>query len=115
MIYIQAGGKKRPINAGSWMIRQFCEANKLSLTDFLNIEQQQKLLSTSPELALNLVYFCFLDGCRIAKVEPDFAEADIYDWVDENPEIMGEAINNYAKSITRDTTEKPTKKKKVSR
>lgn len=108
MIYIKAGGKNRAVHTGSYMLNQFCKANGLTL------EQLGKdfeiTVAGSTERAISFLYYSFLDGCRVEKTVPDFDEADVWDWIDQDSEIAGQVYEAFAASLPKDA---PNGKKKA--
>lgn len=110
MIYIQAGGKKRPIHTGSYMLNQFCKANGMTLEQLG--KDFESTVASSTERAISFLYYAFLDGCRIDKVQPEFEEADIWDWIDADPEIAAKVYEAFAKSLPQNGSD--AKKKKVA-
>lgn len=97
MQYVNVGEKKRAIHTGSYMLNQFCKANGLTLEqlgkDFENS------VANSTERAISFLYHAFADGCRVEKSIPDFEEADVWDWIDSDPEIVGKVYEAFANSL----------------
>lgn len=96
MNYIQAGDKKRPIHTGSYMLQQFCEANGLTLEQLTS--DFSGTVGTTKR-AVSFLYHSFLDGCRKGRIEPDFEEADVWDWIDTDPELPSRVYEAFAASM----------------
>ena len=110
MIYIQAGGKKRPIHTGSYMLNQFCKANGMTLEQLG--KDFESTVASSTERAISFLYHAFVDGCRVDKTQPEFEESDVWDWIDSDPEIAGKVYEAFARSLPQNGSE--AKKKKVT-
>lgn len=113
MNYITVAGKKRPVNTGSYMLTQFCEANNLTL------EQLEKefieVVGKSTKVAISFLFHAFLDGCRVAKQDQDFDEPDVYDWIDAEPEIVTQVYEAFAASLPRPNPDAKKKNVKARR
>lgn len=107
MTTIQVGPYKRPIHTGTYMLMQFCKANSLTL-DQLG-KDFEGIVSEKPEVAISFLYHAFVDGCRVVKSEVDFEEPDVWDWVDQWPEIVPAIYSAFADTLP---AKNPTAKKK---
>lgn len=86
---VEAGGKLRPLNVGSFMLNRFCKALGIELQDF--IKDAATILSDFEKSAL-FTYHAFCDGCRRARIDVDFVESDIYDWIDADPGLIEQMV-----------------------
>jgi hypothetical protein len=107
MTTIQVGNKKRPVHTGTYMLMQFCKANAITFEQLG--KDFEGIVSEKPEVAISFLYHAFLDGCRVSKCEVDFEEPDVWDWVDQWPEIVPAIYSAFADTLP---AKNPTAKKK---
>ena len=110
MKYIQAGGKKRPVHTGSYMLSRFCKANNLTLDQLGN--DFENIVASSPDVAISFLYHAFIDGCRVEKKDVDFDEPEVWDWIDQDSTIVTQVYEAFADSLPGKS--EATKKKKVA-
>lgn len=107
MTTIQVGPYKRPVHTGSYMVQNFCTANSLTLEELG--KDFEAIVGASPGIAISFLYHAFVDGCRKAKIQVDFEEPDVWDWVDQWPEIVPAVYSAFADTLP---AKNPTAKKK---
>lgn len=79
---LNIGNKERPIKLGLNQSILYCELRGVTITE-MN-EDFQKIASgtgTGAEVR-DLVYSALKDGCRAAKIESDFDNMDVGDWLE---------------------------------
>lgn len=99
------------IHFGSYAVQQFCTAAGWKLS-----EAMQKLGTITQddiETIVLLIFHGFKDGARKACKEFDLAIPDIYDLIDDDPELINKVLTAFVGSVT--PSENPGKKKKAGR
>jgi hypothetical protein len=97
------------IHFGSYAVQQFCEAAGWKLS-----EAMQKLGTITQddiETIVLLIFHGFKDGARKAGKEFDLTIPDVYDLIDDDPELINNVLTNFVGSVT--PADNPAKKKKA--
>ena len=91
---IKAGSEELPFSFGMAALADFLESEDLKLADLGNIADRFQLSTV-----INLVYIGLKHGHRKAGAPFNFTADDVADLMDENPALMSEAMDLFAKSM----------------
>lgn len=84
----EIGGKLRPIKFGTNQTAIFCQLRKCNLKVYQETFTQSKIaqLDIDGSEIRDLLYSGLVSGCMTDKIDTDFNETDVGDWVDDLPE-----------------------------
>jgi hypothetical protein len=89
--YYKLGGKQRPIRFGYGAIYQFEKATGQSVLSIsAKFEKGEMFLSD----IIELIWAGYTNGCRAEKLNASAEKQELFDWLDEMPQEMLEAIMN---------------------
>ena len=78
---ITIGGKERPLKFGTNQTAKYCEVRKISLQKYY--EELAKLADSSGSGIRDLIFSALWAGAKTDKIDIDFDEFDVGDWMDE--------------------------------
>lgn len=102
---IKVSGKDRPIKFGFWALGQFCKECGIKLSELAALEKNLDL-----NQALTLIWVGLKDGARAAGVSFDLTKPDIGDAMDEDQELLPQALEVFG-NFQAKPKEKSSKKK----
>ena len=80
-IEINIGGKLRPIKFGTNQSARYCQVRGVTLAE---MQKELEHIETSDGSSIrDLIYSALWAGCKTDKLEVDFDEYDMGDWIDE--------------------------------
>ena len=82
---IEIGGKIRPIKFGTNQTAIFCQFRKINLAQFSELFSSERLSNKDIDGSeiRDLIYSALVAGCRTKKIDQDFDETEVGDWIDE--------------------------------
>ena len=96
--HIQIGGKLRPVRFGfAGLLEYEKQTGRKALADFAELSKGIEQVSIS--LMVDMVYSGLLSGCRAEKINVDFDEWDVAEWITENQEAVQKVMEAFADSF----------------
>jgi len=92
--YLTTAGGKLPFSFGMNALSSFLDSEGLALADLGELGANMKIST-----ALNIVFYGFADGHRREGVPFTLTPADIGDLIDDNPELLAQAMDVFANSM----------------
>lgn len=103
MFELKLNNKSVQLKWGTWAMREFCTLKGVGLEQYFEILGKSQ---TDLDVIIKLVHAGYKSACITNKIEEEFTESDVCDWIDE----IGSIFNNegqlleYIKYIVSTTT-----------
>jgi hypothetical protein len=101
-------GEQLPFSFGMAALSNFLEAEGMGLNDLGDLQNQLSL-----SRIIRILHFGFADGHRRERVDYQLTVDDIGDLIDENPNLITECLEIFAKSMPAGETGNGSKAAKV--
>lgn len=94
--FLNIGGKQRPIRYGMAALLYYEQTTgRNSLQDFARLQEQQASIT----LMVDLLYCGLLNGHKHERMEVDFDQFTVAEWIGEDMSLMEQAMKAFAASF----------------
>jgi len=103
MFELKLNNKAVQLKWGTWAMREFCTLKGVGFDQYFEILAKSQ---TDLDVIIKLVYAGYKSACIANKVEEEYTESDVCDWIDEVGSIFNSEgqLLEYIKYIVSTTT-----------